>query len=259
MSGVHALQSAGLAGDLASPVHRLDARAKLLGLGGMTLVAATAPQGAWPLLAGCAVLLGAVALAARVPAHLLARRALVALPVVAVAAATLPFAHPGGPETEVGPVAVSQAGLAVFGAAAGKAVVGTVSAILLAATTSVPAALDGLRRLRMPAVLVAIAGVTWRYVFVLTGEIARMRTALAARGHRTRHLLDGGVTGKLAGALFLRAHARGERVHVAMAARGWTGTPPRAAAVPLTRADVAFAAALLGLPLVARLALELGA
>ena len=46
MSGLHALESAGLAGDPASPVHRLDARAKLLGLAGLTLVAATA--GSWP-------------------------------------------------------------------------------------------------------------------------------------------------------------------------------------------------------------------
>ena len=65
MSGLHALESAGLAGDPASPVHRLDARAKLLGLAGLTLVAATA--GSWPLLAGCALLLAAVALAARMP------------------------------------------------------------------------------------------------------------------------------------------------------------------------------------------------
>ena len=56
-----------------------------------------------------------------------------------------------------------------------------------------------------------------------------MRTALAARGHRPRHLLHGAATGRLATALFLRAHARGERVHVAMAARGWTR---RAAARP---------------------------
>ena len=41
-----------------------------------------------------------------------------------------------------------------------------------------------------------------------------------------------------------------------MAARGWSGAPPRAAARPLTRADAAFLAALAGLPLVARIALE---
>jgi cobalt/nickel transport system permease protein len=256
MSGVHALESAGLAGDPASAVHRLDARAKLLGLAGLTLVAATAPRAAWPLLAGCAALLAGVALAARVPAGVLGRRVLVVVPVVALAAASLPFVHAGGAERALGPLHVSDAGLAVFGTAVAKAGVGTLSAVLLAATTTVPAALEGLRRLRAPALLVAIAGVTWRYVFVLAAEVGRMRSALAARGHRPRHLLHGAVTGRLATALFLRAHARGERVHVAMAARGWSGTPPRTAARPLARADAGFVAALAGIPLLARIALE---
>jgi cobalt/nickel transport system permease protein len=252
----HALATAGIAGDPGSRVHRLDARAKLLGLAGLTVVAATAPPAAWPLLAACAALLAAVALAARVPARVLWRRALAILPLVVLAAASLPFVRSGGAEYGVGPLAVSEDGLELFGGAVAKAVVGTLSAILLAATTTVPAALEALRRLHAPPLLVAIAGVTWRYVFVLAGEVARMRSALAARGHRPRHLLHGAATGKLATALFLRAHARGERVHVAMAARGWRGVPAAPARAALRHADVAFVAALAGLPLLLRVLLE---
>jgi cobalt/nickel transport system permease protein len=258
MSGMHALAATGLAGDPASPVHRLDARAKLLGLAGLTVVAATAPAAAWPLLCGCAVLLAAVAIVARVPARVLWRRARVVLPLVALAAASVPFVRTGGAVHALGPVSVSDGGLTVFALAVGKAAVGTLSAVLLAATTTVTAALEGLRRLRAPALLVAIAGVTWRYVFVLAAELGRMRTALAARGHRPRHLLQTAATGRLATALFLRAHARGERVHVAMAARGWTGTPPAAAAGALHRPDICFVAALAGLPLALRLVLQVG-
>jgi cobalt/nickel transport system permease protein len=254
-----ALDSAGLAGDPASAVHRLDARAKLLGLAGLTVVAATSPPEAWPLLACCAGLLAAVAAAARVPARVLWSRALAILPLVVLAAASLPFVRHGGAEYGLGPLRASEAGLEAFGAAAGKAAVGTLSAILLAATTSVPAALDGLRRLHAPPVLVAIAGVTWRYAFVLADEVGRMRTALAARGHRPRHLLHGAVTGRLATALFLRAHARAERVHVAMAARGWRGVPIAPPGAALRRADVAFVAALAGVPLALRVLLELSA
>jgi cobalt/nickel transport system permease protein len=250
------LESAGLAGDSASRVHRLDARAKLLGLAGLTLVAATAPHSAWPLLACCGALLAAVAAAARVPAAVVLRRALVVLPLVVIAAASIPFVRHGGDTHAVGPLRASDAGIAIFGAAVAKAAVGTLSAVLLAATTPVPAALEGLRRLRVPAVLVAITGVTWRYAFVLAGEAARMRSALLARGHRPRHLLHGAATGRLATGLFLRAHARGERVAVAMAARGWRGVPPAPAHAALRRADLVFAAALLGLPLVLRILLE---
>jgi len=253
------LESAGIAGDPASAVHRLDARAKLLGLAGLAVIAATSPPAAWPLLACCAALLATVAAAARVPARVLWSRALVILPLVVLAAASLPFVRHGGAEHALGPLRVSDAGLTVFGAAVAKAAVGTLSAILLAATTSVPAALEALRRLRAPALLVAIAGVTWRYVFVLAGEVGRMRTALAARGHRPRHLLHGAATGRLATALFLRAHARGERVHVAMAARGWSGVPATPAGAALRRADLAFVAALAGVPLALRVLLELAA
>lgn len=259
LASSHALESAGLAGDPGSRVHRLDARAKLLGLTGLTLVAATSPPAAWPSLACCAALLLVVAAGARVPARVLWSRALVILPIVVLAAASLPFVRDGGAEYRLGPLGVSEAGLEVFGAAVAKAVVGTLSAIVLAATTSVPAALEGLRRLHAPPVLVAIAGVTWRYVFVLAGELGRMRTALAARGHRPRHLLHGAITGRLATALFLRAHARGERVQVAMAARGWHGVPPAPAGVALNRADVAFVAALAGVPLALRVLLEVTA
>ena len=45
-----ALHAAGVAGDPASPVHRLDPRAKLLGLTGVTIVAVSAPLRAWPVL-----------------------------------------------------------------------------------------------------------------------------------------------------------------------------------------------------------------
>jgi cobalt/nickel transport system permease protein len=256
---MNALHAAGLAGDQESPVHRLDARAKLLGLAGLTVVAATSPAAAWPLLACCAALLAAVAAGARVPVRVLWSRALVILPLVVLAAASLPFVRHGGAEYGIGPLHMSEAGLEVFGTAVGKAALGTLSAVLLAATTSVPAALEGLRRLHAPPLLVAIAGVTWRYVFVLAGELARMRTALAARGHRPRHLLHGAVAGRLATALFLRAHARGERVHVAMAARGWRGVPVASAGAELRRADLAFVAALAGIPLALRVLLEVPA
>jgi cobalt/nickel transport system permease protein len=45
-------------------------------------------------------------------------------------------------------------------------------------------------------------------------------------------------------ALFLRTYERGERVYVAMLARGYAGTMPRLAALSFGRADTVFLAAL---------------
>ena len=62
----HSLELTGLAGDPASPVHRLDPRAKTVGMVAITIVAVSTSLGAWPVYAGCAVVLAAVAATARV-------------------------------------------------------------------------------------------------------------------------------------------------------------------------------------------------
>ena len=54
-----------------------------------------------------------------------------------------------------------------------------------------------------------------------------MRAALAARGYRPRHALQAAAIGRVATALFLRTYERGERVHLAMLARGYAGAMPR--------------------------------
>ena len=61
-----ALHRTGVAGDPTSPIHRLDPRAKLLGLAGITLVAVSTPLRAWPAFAACALALAAVAAVARI-------------------------------------------------------------------------------------------------------------------------------------------------------------------------------------------------
>ena len=75
----HALDHTGLAGDLASPIHRLDPRAKVLGLLAVTLVAVTTPVALWPVFGACALALAVVAALARVPARTLWQRGRIVL------------------------------------------------------------------------------------------------------------------------------------------------------------------------------------
>jgi cobalt/nickel transport system permease protein len=169
VAAVHALEVTALAGDPASRVHRLDPRAKLCGLFGVTLLAVSTPLRAWPVFAACALALGAVAAESRVPARTIWRRARVVLPPVLLVAAAIPFVRRGGATWALGPLEVSEAGLAVFATAGAKAAIGTVSAVLLGATTTFPATLRGLEALRVPALLVLIAGFAYRYLFVIAG------------------------------------------------------------------------------------------
>jgi cobalt/nickel transport system permease protein len=138
-------------------------------------------------------------------------------------------------------------GLTTFAAVGSKAAIGTVSAVLLGATTTFPDVLHGLERMRAPRLLTLIAGFMYRYLFVIGGEARRMRVALAARGYRPRHALQAAALGRVATALFLRTFERGERVYVAMLARGYAGATPRLRPLAFARADVLFLAMLAAL------------
>jgi cobalt/nickel transport system permease protein len=252
----HAPALAGTAGDPGSPIHALDPRAKLAGLLGITVVAVSTPPAAWPVWALCGLALAAVAALARVPAVEVWRRARLVLPLVLLVAAFVPFVRTGGVTYDLGPLQVSEAGLAVLAAVAAKATIGTVSAVLLNATTPFPAVLRALETLRAPRLLVLIAAFTYRYLFVVIAEVLRVRAALAARAYHPRHALQAAAVGRAASSLFLRTHARAERVHLAMLARGFTGTMPRAQALRLQRRDFLFLGAL-ALLLPARVLAEL--
>lgn len=217
-----ALHESGVVGD--SPIHRLDPRAKLLGLLSVTLIAVSST--AWPVHAACAAALLVVAAAARIGPRVIVRRArLILLPVLLVALfAPTSFATVGA-----------------------KAVIGTVSAVLLGSTTSFPDVLHALERLKTPRLLVLIAAFMYRYLFTIVDEVQRMRAALTARGYAPRHALQVQALGRVATALFLRTYERAERVHLAMLARGFDERMPRLQALTFRRADGLFLTALLPL------------
>ena len=241
----HSLELTGLAGDPASPIHRLDPRAKIAGMVAITFVAVSAPLEAWPVYAGCALVLVALAVTARGTPRAVWRRVRFLLPVVLAAAVFLPFVRDGGQQYALGPFTVHEEGLRTFGAVSAKAIIGTVSAVLLAATTTFPAVLRGLEAMRVPRLLVLIAAVMYRYLFVIVEETGRMRAALSARGYRPRNALQAGPMGRMATAMFIRTYSRGERVYSAMLARGYSGRMPQLTPLALQRADLVFMALVL--------------
>jgi cobalt/nickel transport system permease protein len=81
-----------------------------------------------------------------------------------------------------------------------------------------------LRRLRVPAVFVAILAFMYRYVFVIWDELDRLRTARKARSMgRTSLLFRWKSLAAMLGMLLIRSLTRAERIHGAMVSRGWTG------------------------------------
>jgi cobalt/nickel transport system permease protein len=205
-------------------VRRLPAEVKLAAsLAFVVAVVLTPPHAAWAF-ALDTVLAGAVVVAVRVPPRLVLRRLRIELPFVAFAA-FLPIIG-GAPRIDVAGVSLSSPGLWAAWNIVAKGSLGVLAAIVLSSTTPVSELLAGLRRLRVPPMLVAVAGFMVRYLDVLAGEADRMRMARLARADDPRWLWQARGTAMSAGTLFVRAYERGERVQLAMASRGFTGTMP---------------------------------
>jgi len=208
-----------------SPVHRAPAHLKVLALLGFMLLVVATPGDWLPAFAGYLAVLVAVVAVSRVPATYLLRRMVVEVPFV-VFALLMPFIATG-PRVDVLGVAVSQPGLAAAWALLVKGTLGVLASLTLAATTEPRDLLAGLERLRVPNLLVQIMGFMVRYLDVVTDEMRRMRVARESRGFTARDVRHWPVIARSAGALFIRSYERGERVHLAMLSRGYTGTMPR--------------------------------
>jgi cobalt/nickel transport system permease protein len=139
-----------------------------------------------------------------------------------VFALLMPFVATG-PRVEVLGVALSEAGLLAAWGLLAKGTLGVMASLTLAATTEPRDLLVGLERLRVPSQLVQIIGFMIRYLDVVTDEMRRMRIARESRGFRGGPLRSWPVLARTAGALFIRSYERGERVHLAMVSRGYTG------------------------------------
>jgi len=207
-----------------SPVHRLPAHVKILTLLGFMLVVVATPRDWYLAYAGYLGLLLAVVWVSRVPASYLLKRMVVEVPFV-VFALLMPFIATGT-STQVLGLSVSESGLMSAWALLAKGTLGVLASLTLAATTEPRDLIAGLERMRVPNLLVQIMGFMIRYLDVVTDEMHRMKVARESRGFTARNVRHWPVLARSAGALFIRSYERGERVHLAMLSRGYTGTLP---------------------------------
>ncbi|MFJ2196442.1 cobalt ECF transporter T component CbiQ [Streptomyces violaceusniger] len=225
-----------------SPVHALPPHCKIAAVFCFVLVVVSTPREAVWAFGAYALLLAGVAAAARIPAGYLLRRLLIEIPFVAFAV-LMPFIAEG-PRVAVLGMSLSESGLWSAWNILAKGTLGVAASVLLASTTELRALLLGLQRLRMPSLLMQIASFMIRYGDVISDEMRRMRIARQSRGFEARGVRHWGVLASSAGALFIRSYERGERVHLAMVSRGYTGTMPVIDDVTASRAQWMHAAAL---------------
>jgi cobalt/nickel transport system permease protein len=207
-----------------SPLHRAEPHLKIVGLLAFVLVVVATPREWFLAYAFYLVMLAGVIAVSRVPFGYLLPRLVVELPFV-VFAVLLPFiAH--GPQVQVLGLSLSEPGLLAAWGLLAKGTLGVLASLTLAATTEPDDLLRGLQRLRLPDLLVQIMGFMIRYLDVVTGDLKRMLTAMRSRGCDPSSPRHWPALAKALGALFVRSYERGERVHLAMLSRGYTGRLP---------------------------------
>lgn len=216
-----------------SLLHRAPAHLKLLALLTVMLGVVATPRGWFAAFAAYFIALVALVAVSGVPVGYLVRRMVVEVPFLLFALA-VPFVAEG-PRTHVLGLAVSGPGLWAAWGLVVKATLGVVAALLFAATTEPQEVLAGLRRLRVPDVLVQILGFMLRYLDVVSAELQRMVISMRSRGVDPRSPRHWPVLARSLGALFIRSYERGERVHLAMLSRGYSGRLPDLESPPHAR------------------------
>jgi len=187
------------------------------------IVVATPREAFWAFgLYACMVL--AAAAAAAIPIGFLLRRLAIEVPFVAFAF-FLPFVGQGERVDALG-VSLSVEGLWGAWNILAKATIGVMASTLLASTTTMAEFLTGFDRLHVPRAFTSIASFMVRYMDVIADDVRRMRVARLSRGYEGRWIWQARAIGQTAGALFIRAYERGERVYLAMLSRGYAGTMP---------------------------------
>jgi len=217
-----------------SPIHHLDARAKIIVFLTFILIGVSSPPNSFLIFGILAGALIVISLLARLPLGHLVKKVLVILPFLFVVAISIPFMKKdgvgGGYNLGLGGLSISKGGLWILWNVIIKSSLGVFSIILLSSTTTFPQLIKGMERLGSPKIFTVLTSFMYRYSFILIDEMHRMKRARDSRCFGGRWFWQSKVIGHMVGMLFLRSFHRGERVYLAMLSRGYDGTIPETTA-----------------------------
>jgi len=217
--GAHALYVKG-----EGPVYRVRPECKLLAQILFVFAVVATPREAFWAFGLYTLILGALAATAGLSLRFVAKRMVIEIPFL-VFALLMPFFGRGEQIVVLGiPMYVS--GIWAAWNILIKGSLGVFATIIVSATTPMADLLRGLERLHLPKTFTSIMGFMIRYMDVIAGEAARMKVARESRGYDPRWIWQAKAFAASAGALFIRSYERGERVHLAMLSRGYTGALP---------------------------------
>ena len=230
--------------NLNSPLHRWDARYKLVGL--VVLIFAFSFIQDLRLLAAMLVVTAAMYIISGLPARFIATWLRFPSFIILVIVLTLPFLSGDKVIASLGPLSLRQEGLlAALLIATRFACIVTVGITLLG-TTPLLNSIKAMRALGLPHILADMALLAFRYLHELGGTLSRMLTAMRLRGFRHHQFSLSGLKNLawLSGSLLVHSYERSEWVYRAMIVRGYGQTPQPRAGFKTRPIDVAILGAI---------------
>lgn len=207
-------------GRLDSPVHRLDARAKILVTAAFLVVVMSFPRYEVSALMPLLLFPAGLGLAAGLPAGYLLRKVVIASPFAILVGIANPFLDHTPAAVVAGHVVTG--GWLSFASILVRFTLTVWGGLVLVATTGMHPLCAGLERLGMPRLFSVQVLFLYRYLFVIADEGHRLARAVSVRraGERAVGL---SIYGSLLGQWLLRSMDRALRIHQAMRARGFDG------------------------------------
>lgn len=239
-------------GNLDSPVHRLDPRAKIVAAVAGIVIVVTEPLTAGiNRMALYSALLLIIILLSHLPFHYIIKRLLIVSPFILMASAFYFLSalfDSGNYTPEKSEVALKGALIIFF-----RAFIAIMILILLSSTDKIHRLLMALRKLKMPKLICSISALLYRYVFLLADETLRTTRARESRTPGNLRVNRLRVAGNQAAMIFLRSWERSQIIYKSMLSRGFTGEYPDVQKVELKAQDIIFPVIFIALMLIVRL------
>jgi len=191
---------------LVSPIHRLSIPGKLVSTMVLLILIVTLPFAYYGIFAILLFLLCIVAVMSRIPLLFLLKR-MALLEVFVLTVSLLSLLQPNG--------------ILVFAGLFLKSSLCLFTIVLFSNTTPFAKLLDALRRCRVPALLITLLALMYRYLFVLIDEMERMQRARTSRTFVKKRTLQWHSLAVIMSQLFIRSTGRAEKIFAAMCSRGW--------------------------------------
>ncbi|KPJ76084.1 MAG: cobalt ABC transporter permease [Deltaproteobacteria bacterium SG8_13] len=205
-----------------SIIHRIDPRFKAVFAGALSVATAVSYRFEALFFAlGLSLLL---VIAARLAMGLVIKKLMVVVGFLLLLWLVLPLTFEGEVFTRIGPVKITRPGLILSAQITLKSLSILMMFIALVTTASLVTLGHAMDRLGIPAKIVHLLLMSYRYIFVIEQEYRRLSRAAAVRGFTPGTNLHTYRTyAYLVGMIFVRAAERADQVYKAMRCRGFNG------------------------------------